>query len=72
MSPSPLWMVWCPEIETRHIDKPGIPSHILGQRISVLAELVSLEIYFRLEDDELLLETLPVQTQEMVLLEMLL
>jgi hypothetical protein len=51
---------------------PGVPPHVLGQGVGVLAQLVGLEIHLGLEHDELLLEALAVQTEEMVLLKMLL
>ncbi len=65
-------MVWLTEVESRHIDNPGIPSYVLRKRICVLTKLMSFEVYLRVEDNEFFLKTLPVETQEMVLLKMFL
>jgi hypothetical protein len=58
------------ELESRHIDSPSISECILCQAIGMNLELMRLDIHFRVEDNKLLLETLPVWTQEMVFAEM--
>src|SRR5688500_6799773 len=54
-STSPVRPIGLPEIEACHVNHPSISPNILGERFAVFAQLVSLQIEFRFENDKLLL-----------------
>lgn len=67
-SSSGLFLVWCPNIKPGDVDQPVLPATLSA----MFSELVCLQIHVRIEDDKLLLHALPIRTQVVALLEMLL
>ena len=64
--------MWGSEIERGHVNPSSIPQRILGQSIGMRLQLMCLHVQFRLEDHELLVQTLLIGAEEVVFAEMLL
>lgn len=53
---SPLLLIWLAVVEGGHVDNAGISPDVFGEGVTVLGELVGLEVHFGLEDNKLALE----------------
>jgi hypothetical protein len=65
-----ILFVRCAELESRHVDSPGISERILCQTVRVDLQLMRLDVHLRIENNKLLFKALSVRTQEVVFAEM--